>query len=205
MKQNFNCVSSLFFTDWSFNASDTLNLHICAAIYTTTSEWVWFSKDKKIKRQCALLLAQKNYGQCQGFIHFGNVDHLLLRITLIRRKLLSVSSSIRSLSLLPFRKWLVVFQRWRSLIHFICPFLSLFCFFYVSWRYQGQAIHLSRSVIWIRSNVVSILLGLIIYVLSGLKILRTEKGFGSGTPLCIQTDQTPFLKSNTNFVREAFK
>ena len=61
---------------------------------------------------------------------------------------------------------------------------------------------LSRVVIWIRSNVVivHILLGLIIYVLSGLKILRTEKGFGSGTPLCIQTDQTPFLKSNTNFI-----
>ena len=178
----------------------SISIYIGATIYTTTCEWVWFSKDKKIKRQCALLLAQKNYGQCQRFIHFGSVDHLLLRITLIRRKLLSVSSSIRSLFLLPFRKWLVVFQRWRSLIHFICPFLSLFCFFYVSWRYQGHAIHLSRSVIWIRSNVVSILLGLIIYVLSGLKILRTEKGFGSGTPLCIQTDQIPFLKSNINFV-----
>ena len=178
----------------------SISIYIGATIYTTTCEWVWFSKDKKIKRQCALLLAQKNYGQCQRFIHFGSVDHLLLRITLIRGKLLSVSSSIRSLFLLPFWKWLVVFQRWRSLIHFICPFLSLFCFFYVSWRYQGHAIHLSRSVIWIRSNVVSILLGLIIYVLSGLKILRAEKGFGSGTPLCIQTDQAPFLKSNTNFV-----
>ena len=107
----------------------SISIYIGATIYTTTCEWVWFSKDKKIKRQCALLLAQKNYGQCQGFIHFGNVDHMLLRITLIRRKLLSVSSSIRSLFLLPFRKWLVVFQRWRSLIHFICPFLSLFCFF----------------------------------------------------------------------------
>ena len=48
--------------------------------------------------------------------------------------------------------------------------------------------------------IVHILLGLIIYVLSGLKILRTEKGFGSETPLCIQTDQIPFLKSNINFV-----
>ena len=109
----------------------SISIYIGATIYTTTCEWVWFSKDKKIKRQFALLLAQKNYGQCQGFIHFGNVDHLLLRITLIRRKLLSVSSSIRSLFLLPFRKWLVVFQRWRSLIHFICPFLSLFCFFFM--------------------------------------------------------------------------
>ena len=109
----------------------SISIYIGATIYTTTCEWVWFSKDKKIKRQCALLLAQKNYGQCQGFIHFGNVDHLLLRITLIRRKLLSVSSSIRSLFLLPFRKWLVVFQRWRSLIHFICPFLSLFCSFFI--------------------------------------------------------------------------
>ena len=89
------------------------------------------TKKKTKKRQCALLLAWKIFGQCQRFIHFGNMDHLLLRITLIKRKSFFVSFSIRSLSLMPFRKWLVVFQRRRSLIHFICPFLSLFCSFFI--------------------------------------------------------------------------
>ena len=59
------------------------------------------------------------------------MDHLLLRITLIRRKSFFVSFSIRSLSLMLFRKWQVVFQRRRSLLHFICPFLSLFCSFFI--------------------------------------------------------------------------
>ena len=89
-----------------------------------------FKRQKNQETVCSTFGSEKLWAMSK--IHpFWKYGSSVVENNTIRHISFFVSFSIRFLLLMPFRKWQVVFQRRRSLIHSICPFLSLFCSFFI--------------------------------------------------------------------------